>query len=108
MTSEDARPWPLENMALPPLCLHHPRASLAAMGLGGRGGGIWVSVAWGLAVWGVCAVSGYASASVLGLLTAAGTYQGWRCPFAQAFVRGIYLVVSSLCVCVCVCVCQFF
>ena len=48
------------------------------MGLEGRGeSGIWVSVASGLAVWGVCAVSVVASASVLGLQTAAGAVC-WR------------------------------
>ena len=68
-------------------CRHHPPASPAAMGLGGRGGsGIWVSVAWGLAVLVVGVVSVVASASVLGLLTAAGVVC-WRLP-----------------VCVCVCV----
>ena len=50
------------------------------MGLGGRGGsGIWVSVAWGLVVLVVGVVSVVASASVLGLLTAAGVVC-WRLP----------------------------
>ena len=49
-------------------------------GAGGEGGeGIWVSVAWGLAVLVVGVVSVVASASVLGLLTAAGVVC-WRLP----------------------------
>ena len=49
-------------------------------GAGGRGGsGIWVSVAWGLAVLVVGEVSVVASASVLGLPTAAGVVC-WRLP----------------------------
>ena len=47
---------------------------------GGRGGsGIWVSVAWGLAVLVVSEVSAVASASVLGLHTAAGVVC-WHLP----------------------------
>ena len=41
-----------------------------------------------------------ASASVLGLLTEPGSFvgacRGRRCPFAQTFVRGINLVVTTL------------
>ena len=68
-------PW--KTGPSPPLCLH-PFASPAAAGLEGRGGsGIWVSVAWGPAVWEVCAGSVDACASVLGLRTAAGAVH-WR------------------------------
>ena len=80
----------------PPLCRHHLAASPAAAGLEGRGGsGIWVSVAWGLAVWGVCAVSVDASASVQGLQTVAGAVC-WR-------LLGLALsFCPDMCVCVCV------
>ena len=70
------------------------------MGLGGRGGsGIWVSVAWGLAVLVVGVVSIVASASVLELLTAAGVVC-WRLPgqalsFCPDLCAGINLVVTT-------------
>ena len=59
-------------------CRHHPPASPAAVGLSGRvEWGICVSVAWGLAVLVVGEVIVVASASVLGLPTAAGSVC-WR------------------------------
>ena len=64
---------PSLGRAAAPACPRAAALLLPAVGLGGRGGsGIWVSVAWGLAVLVVGEVSVVASASVLGLHTAAG------------------------------------
>ena len=89
--------------SLLPLC-HHPTAYPASVGLEGRGGsGIWVSVAWVLAMLGVCAVSVVASASVQGPHTAAGDVfrRPWELPLSSfpeicEGVRGDILVVSAL------------
>ena len=49
VTSDDARPCPMKNRALTTVV--SSSSTCIPCGLGGRGGlGIWVSVAWGLAV----------------------------------------------------------
>ena len=73
VTSDDARPCPMKNRVLTTAVSPSSTCIPRGRGAGGRGGwGIWVSVAWGLAVLVVCEVSVVASASVLGLQTAAG------------------------------------
>ena len=76
VTSEDARPWPLENNALTTVVSSSIRI-LYGRGAGGEGGMGDLGLRCWLAVWEVCAGSVDASARVLGLQTAAGAVY-WR------------------------------
>ena len=73
---------------------------MLGLGLGEGGIGDLGPRRLGAAVLVVGVVSVVASASVLGLLTAPGSFvgacRGRHCPFARTFVRGINLVVTTL------------
>ena len=81
VTSDDAHPCPMKNRVLTTAVSPSSTYIPCGRGAGGGGGGsgIWVSVAWRLAVLVVSEVSVVASASVLGLQTAAGVVC-WHVP----------------------------